>query len=83
MSRWKTLAATFQEVGRHLWWRLSLGIVLPAYGIAHFVPALRGWPRAASAIAWFAVIIVLYADVGITYRRRPRAARCGTAGHPG
>jgi hypothetical protein len=67
--------AAFQEVGQHRWWRLSLVTVLPAYGAAWLIPALRGWPRTTIEGIWLLVLLALYVDLAISYRRRLKAVR--------
>jgi hypothetical protein len=67
--------AAFQEVGQHRWWRLSLVTVLPAYGAAWLIPALHGWPRTTIEGIWFLVLLALYVDLAISYRRQLKAAR--------
>ena len=67
--------AAFQEVGKHRWWRLSLVTVLPAYVAARLIPALHGWPRTTTEGIWFVVLLALYVDLAISWRRQVKAAR--------
>lgn len=67
--------AAFQEVSQHRWWRLSVVIVLPAYGAAWLIPALHGWPRNTIEGIWLLVILAVYVDLAISYRRHRKAAR--------
>lgn len=67
--------AAFQQVGQHRWWRLSLVTVLPAYGAAWLIPALHGWPRTTIEGIWLLVLLALFADLAISWRRQLKAAR--------
>ena len=67
--------AAFQQVGQHRWWRLSLVTVLPAYGAAWLIPALHGWPRNTIEGIWLMVLLGLYVDLAISWRRQLKAAR--------
>jgi hypothetical protein len=67
--------AAFQQVGQHRWWRLSLVTVLPAYLAAWLIPALYGWPRTTINGIWLLVLLALYVDLAISYRRQLKAAR--------
>ena len=74
--------AAFQQVGEHRWVRLSLVTVFPAYGAAWFIPALQGWPRNTIEGIWLLVVLGLYVDLAVSWRRqlkaaRDRAQRCG------
>jgi ribosomal protein L7/L12 len=71
-AEWK---AAFQQVSRHRWWRLSLLTVLPAYVAAWFIPALHGWPRTTINGIWSLVLLGLYVDLAISWRRQLKAAR--------
>ena len=67
--------AAFQQVGQHRWWRLSLVTVLPAYGAAWLIPALHGWPRNTIEGIWLLVVLGLFVDLAISWRRQLKAAR--------
>jgi hypothetical protein len=71
-AEWK---AAFQQVGQHRWWRLSLVTVLPAYVAAWLIPALHGWPRTTINGIWLLVVLALYVDLAVSYRRQRKAAR--------
>ena len=67
--------AAFQQVSQHRWWRLSLVTVLPAYGAAWLIPALHGWPRNTIEGIWLLVVLGLYVDLAISWRRQLKAPR--------
>jgi len=71
-AEWMT---AFQQVGQHRWWRLSLVTVLPAYGAAWLIPALHGWPRNTIEGIWLLVVLGLFVDLAISWRRQLKAAR--------
>jgi hypothetical protein len=71
-AEWK---AAFQQVGQHRWWRLSLVTVSPAYVAAQLIPALHGWPRTTIEGIWVSVLLALYVDLAISWRRQLKAAR--------
>lgn len=65
--------AAFQKVGQHRWWKLSLVTVLPAYVAGWFIPALYGWPRNTIEGIWLLVLLALYVDLAISYRRQRKS----------
>lgn len=65
----------FQEVNHHRWWKLSMAAVLPAYGASWLIPALHGWPRTTIQGIWVMVLLGLYVDLAIAWRRQRKAAR--------
>ena len=67
--------AAIQEVLQHRWWALSLVTVVPVCVAAWFIPALHGWPRATTEGVWLLVLLGVYMDLAISYRRQRKAAR--------
>ena len=77
---WKCLRASFQDVGRHRWWRRPLVTFYAAYGLARLIPALHGWPLTITSGALDLTDLAVTVDLVITYCRRLAVARAGESG---
>jgi hypothetical protein len=42
---------------------------------AWLIPALHGWPRTTINGIWLLVVLALYVDLAVSYRRQRKAAR--------